>query len=144
MRLSWVREAPARWDEDKARILGATPGAFDTAALAAAGLLPGEWWRADEDGVTVGYGWMDVVWGDGQILLAVDPSRRGQGVGSFVLDRLEEEAARRGLHHVFNAVRPGHSDGDRVTGWLAKRGFGRVSGEAILRRPVAGADDAAG
>ena len=136
MGLSWIREAPARWSDDKARILAATSGAFDVDALAAATLLPGEWWRADDDGVTVGLGWMDVVWGDGQILLAVAPERRGEGIGSFILDRLIEQAAARGLTRVFNAVRPGHVDGERVTGWLGKRGFGRTANAAELSRPV--------
>lgn len=136
MRLSWIREAPARWDPDKARILGATPGAFDVESLASAALLPGEWWRADDDGQTVGLGWMDVVWGDGQVLLAVAPERRGQGIGSFILDRLTEEAASRGLTRVFNAVRAGHTDAERITGWLGKRGFGRTANATELSRPV--------
>lgn len=136
MRLSWFREAPAGWDQDKQRILGATPGAFDVAALATARVLPGEWWRVSDGDATVGYGWMDVVWGDGQILLAVDPARRGAGIGAFILDRLVEEAARRGLHKVYNDVRAGHADAERVVGWLGKRGFARGAAAGTLERPL--------
>ena len=66
MTLSWIAEHPATWDADKRRIVGgASPGIFDSryARIAEGSIVPGEWWRVDEDGHTVGYGWMDVNWG---------------------------------------------------------------------------------
>ena len=75
----------------------------------------------------LGYGWMDVVWGDAEVLLAVARDQRGRGVGSFVMEQLEREAFKRGLRYVTNVVRPTHPEKDRIVGWLEKRGF--ASGE---------------
>ena len=69
-------------------------GVFDL-SYADGAALPGDWWAArTPDGTVVGYGWLDATWGgDAEILLAVDPSAQQQGVGSFVIARLEDEAA---------------------------------------------------
>ena len=77
MTLRWIRETPAHWDANKARIVGgAPPGIFDTRykTCKIGELVPGEWWRVEDDAAVVGYGWLDVVWGDAEILLATDPS----------------------------------------------------------------------
>lgn len=126
MGLSWVRESPARWDSHKAHIVGAAAaGVFDTRlkALREGDLVPGEWWAVVDGGKTIGYGWMDVCWGDAEILLAVDPESRRRGIGSFILDRLHEEAHRRGLNYLTNIVRPTHPDGAKVAAWLEAHGF---------------------
>lgn len=136
MSLSWKHEPGARWDDDKQRILGGQPdGIFDLEAMSPQKLLPGQWWRVERDGQTVGYGWMDNVAGDAEILLATDPQAQHQGVGSFILEQLEREAAARGLNYLSNVVRPTHPDPDGITRWLKKRGFvGRDDGG--LQRPV--------
>ena len=135
--MRWVREQPAAWDSDKARIIGGTPvGAFDSRLTSSTDgdLLPGDWWRlVDDDGVVVAYGWMDTNWGDAEILLATDPARRGQGLGSTVLEHLEEEARRRGLNYLTNMVRPTHPDADEVRGWLGRRGFRQSDDGRMLR-----------
>jgi hypothetical protein len=71
----------------------------------------------------VGYGWLDDVWGDAEILLAVEEPARGTGAGAFALARLEDEAAARGLNYVVNVVRDTHPDRDAVTGWFLAHGF---------------------
>jgi GNAT superfamily N-acetyltransferase len=103
--------------------------------------VPGEWWSARDggpDGEVVGYGRLDIGWGgDAQILLAVDPSRQEEGIGSFVLARLEDEAAARGINYVYNTIRE-HEDRDLVHDWLVVRGFrGSVAGD--LRKRVGSA-----
>jgi len=126
MTLQWHKESTPRWDEAKQRIVaGAAPGTFDVRykTLEVGQLVPGTWWRVDDDGRTVGYGWLDVVWGDAEILLATDTELRGQGVGSFVLEHLEAEAHGLGLNRLYNIVRPTHPEGEKVTRWLTKRGF---------------------
>ena len=72
---SWHAEhRPTRLDEAKKAFFEAIPDG--TVDLRPAGdLLPGDWWRLEEEGKVVGYGWMDVTWGDAQILLAVAPDR---------------------------------------------------------------------
>ena len=53
----------------------------------------------------------------------LDPDCRATGIGSFILEHLEEEAAKRGLNHVHNTVRETHPDRDGVHDWLAIRGY---------------------
>jgi GNAT superfamily N-acetyltransferase len=139
--LTWHHEASPTWDADKQRVIGsAPPGALDL-SFADGAPLPGDWWAArTSDGVAVGYGWLDANWGgDAEILLAVDASSQQQGVGSFVIARLEDEAARRGLNYVYNTVRDTHPQRDDLHDWLAVRGYrGSQSGEgdATLRKRV--------
>lgn len=136
MALSFTHEDNPRWDEAKERILGGAPdGALDLTRLRQGSLAPGEWFRVEDDGVVVGYGWMDCTWGDAEILLAVDPARRGERIGAFVLERLAEEAASRGLNYLYNAVRPTHPEREGVTRWLESRGFA-PSGDGLLKRRV--------
>ena len=138
MSLSWVRESPALWDEGKKRIVGDAPaGIFALMGGRSGDVIPGDWWRVEEGGRTAGYGWMDTVWGDGEILLAVDPSARKRGVGAFILDRLDQEASVRGLNYLYNLVRPTHPDRSGITRWLVARGFAADSDGEVLRRRVA-------
>jgi len=143
MSLEWIRESGLPvWDADKKRIVaGAPAGVFDTryGQLAAGEQVPGEWWRVEEDGETVGYGWLEVVWGDAEILLAVAPDAQGKGVGTFVLEHLEREANERGLNYLTNVVRPTHPEAGKVTAWLQKRGFKASEDGRLLRGVVTGA-----
>ena len=101
MTLTWSKENSPRWDGDKQRIFG-------PAELSAVGLAeppPGEpvadeWWRVTDDGEVAGYGWLDTEWGDARITFLVAPGRRGHGVGAFILERLEDEAAARAYRGV--------------------------------------------
>jgi ribosomal protein S18 acetylase RimI-like enzyme len=168
MGLSWIRENPARWDGDKARIVGGTEmGIFDPRyrECTEGDLVPAEWWRVEEDvqgspqaravhpgGVravgaggprikqdrsrVVGYGWLDVSWGDAEVLIAIDPEHRGRGVGTFVLDRLEEEARQRGLNYLYNVVRGTHPRAAEVRAWLSKRRFAPSEDGRLLRAVI--------
>ena len=122
--LRWVHEHDPRWDADRDRIFSTVPaGVFRTDARQRDERLSSDWWRVERGGRVVGYGWLDDVWGDAEILLVVDAGERRSGVGAFVLQRLEDEAAARGLNYVLNVVRPTHPDRDRVTAWLEHHGF---------------------
>jgi GNAT superfamily N-acetyltransferase len=129
--LSWVREDSPVWDADKARVIGGAPeGAFVLT------FADGDWWSArTADGEVVGYGRLDTTWGgDAEILLAVAPSRQESGVGTFILGKLDEEAASRGLNYIHNRIRD-HAQRDLVHDWLVVRGFrGPVDGD--LRKRV--------
>jgi GNAT superfamily N-acetyltransferase len=111
MTLHWTKEDTPHWDADKQRLFGpdelAAVGFHEPAPGAA---IADEWWRVTDDhGIVVGYGWLDSEWGDAQISFLVDRARRGAGIGNFILDRLEDEAAERGLNYIYNVVRrPGH------------------------------------
>ena len=143
--LTWSHEPSPTWDADKQRVIGsAPPGALDL-SYADGAALPGDWWSArTSEGVMVGYGWLDATWGgDAEILLAVDAAAQQQGFGSFVIARLEDEAAKRGLNYVYNTVRDAHPQRDDLHDWLAVRGYrGSVGGQGdtTLRKRV-GADD---
>lgn len=136
MTLRWLEENPAYWDQDKARIIGGAPaGAFDARyqRCQPGALLPGTWWRAEDDGRPVGYGWLDVVWGDAEILLATEPEGQGRGVGTFVLEQLEAEARQRGLNYLYNVVRPAHPQRVEITAWLVRRGFHECQDGSLVR-----------
>jgi len=135
--MRWIHEPASTWNDDKDRIIGGAPsGAFDTRLTSSpqGQLLPGDWWRVEDDqGHVVGYGWMDVHWGDAEILLATDPSRQGEGIGTYILNQLEAEARHQGLNYLTNAVRPTHPQGDKVSAWLQKRGFQASEDGRLLR-----------
>ena len=136
MALEWILEQPAMWDADKARIVGAEDaGVFDRRfkSCRRGDLVPGTWWRAADGGQTIGYGWLDVVWGDAEISLATAPEVRGRGVGSFIMQNLEREARQRDLRYLYNSVRPTHPERERVTAWLKKRGFQGGEDGSLLR-----------
>lgn len=137
MAYQWIHESPPTWDSAKETLLGGTPaGSFDLGRPEAGNLLPGEWWRLEEDGAVTGYGWMDCTWGDAEILLAVAAGRQNRGAGSYILDRLEAEAAERGLNYLYNQVPPTHPDPAGITRWLERRRFRAAGGERLLRRQV--------
>lgn len=139
MGLSWIAEPSPRWDTGKRRIVGdAAPGIFDRRyrELEEGDVVPAMWWRAEEDGEVVGYGWLDVVWGDAEILLAVLPSARGRGIGSFILEKLEDEARKLGLGYLYNVVRPSHPEREEMSLWLRRRGFRSSEDGSLLRAAV--------
>jgi GNAT superfamily N-acetyltransferase len=141
--LTWTHEQRPVWDTDKQRIIGsAEPGIF-TVNYEPGASLPGDWWSVlDATSTVVGFGWMDVGWGEAEILLAVAPGARSHGVGSFVLDNLEHEAATRGLNYVYNTVAVTHPARDEVHDWLGVRGYRGGSEDTALRKLVGPADTA--
>ena len=135
-RLHWVKDDDPRWDADRERVFASTgPGVFPGIAREPGERLPSDWWRVEDDGRVVGYGWLDDVWGDAEILLAVEESARGTGAGAFTLARLEDEAAARGLNYVVNVVRDTHPDRDAVTAWFLAHGFSGTE-DGRLRKQV--------
>lgn len=138
MGLEWIQEKGLpTWDADKVRIVGGAPtGVFDTryGDLGEGETVPGQWWRVERDGAVVGYGWLELVWGDAEILLATAPDARGEGVGAFVLEHLEAEARARGLNYLTNIVRPTHPQREQVAAWLTKRGFKASEDGRLVKR----------
>ncbi|TQN42767.1 N-acetylglutamate synthase-like GNAT family acetyltransferase [Blastococcus colisei] len=122
--LRWVKDDDPRWDADRERVFATVPdGVFRAAARTPGERLSSDWWRVEDHGRVVGYGWLDDVWGDAEILLAVEEGARGTGAGAFALARLEEEASARGLNYVLNVVRDTHPDRAAVTEWFLAHGF---------------------
>ena len=137
--LQWVADPDPRWDDDRTRVFASVPpGVFPDQERTAGEQLTGDWWSVrSAGGEVLGYGWLDDVWGDAEVLLAVDRGARGTGAGSFCLARLEAEASARGLNYVVNVVRDAHPDRDAVTGWLLARGFSAAE-DGRLRKRVGG------
>ena len=131
-----VHNDDPRWDADRERIFASVPeGVFRTDARRPGGRLSSDWWRVERGSAVVGYGWLDDVWGDAEILLAVEEAARGTGAGAFALGRLEAEAAARGLNYVVNVVRSTHPNHDAVTAWFLAHGFS-PSEDGRLRKRV--------
>jgi N-acetylglutamate synthase-like GNAT family acetyltransferase len=123
-RLAWVKDDDPRWDADRERVFASVPdGVFRAEARTAGERLSSDWWRVEDGDRVIGYGWLDDVWGDAEILLAVEEGSRGTGAGAFALARLEKEAADRGLNYVLNVVRDTHPDREAVRDWLVAHGF---------------------
>ena len=140
--LQWIHETVAHWDADKARIVGGAPkGSLPEGidAHAEGDLLPDDWWRVEHQGRCVGYGRMDVTWGDAEILLVVEPEAQHRGVGSFILEHLESEAHARGLNYLYNQVQPNHPSQEEITGWLRNRSFSQTEDGKLARAIVANA-----
>jgi len=144
MTLHWAKEDDPRWDAAKQRLLRPDElAAVDLDPPGPGAPVADEWWQVTgDDGRIAGYGWLDSEWGDAQITFWVDPQRRGEGIGDFILGQLEAEAASRGLNYIYNVVPASHPDPDAITGWLARRGF--VPGTGDLRRQVRSAHPASG
>jgi N-acetylglutamate synthase-like GNAT family acetyltransferase len=132
----WVRENTALWDANKRRIVGGAPAVFAVSASAPGAVLPGDWWRVEDDGRVIGYGWMDYSWGDAEVLLAVEPTSQARGVGTFILDRLDEEAAARGLNYLYNVIPAQHPDQSGLKRWLLQRGFVGAKDGDLFKRTV--------
>jgi len=136
MSLSWIAETPPRWDAEKQRIVGGAPeGSLKIETFADGDSIPGDWWRVEQDGKAVGYGWMDTTWNGAEILLAVSPDAEGAGVGSFILDQLDAATAEKRLNYMFNVVQATHPQREAVTRWLEARGF-QGSDDGQLKRHV--------
>ena len=86
-------------------------------------------------GITINSAAVTVEWGDARITFVVAPGQRGHGVGAFILERLEDEAAARGLNYIYNVVPETHPDGPWIRNWLAGHGFHEAS-RGQLRRQV--------
>lgn len=136
MAFRWVHENPPLWDAGKARVIGAAPDGVFSLDRRDGAVLAGDWWRVEDDGEIIGYGQMDNNWGDAEVLLAVDPARQHTGVGTFILDRLEDEAIARGINYLYNVVPDSHPDRDGLTRWLQRRGFAASKEGRLLRRSV--------
>ena len=145
MTLAWTKENSPRWDADKQRVFGPD----ELAATGLPALRPGEsvadeWWRVTDGAEVAGYGWLDTEWGDARITFVVAPGRRGHGVGAFILERLEDEAAARGLNYIYNVVPETHPDGAWIRNWLALHGFREASRGQLRRQVAAGVTRRAG
>jgi N-acetylglutamate synthase-like GNAT family acetyltransferase len=135
--LTWIRESPPVWDPPKRRIVGGAPsGVFSLGPFRDGQVVPGDWWRVERDGQVVGYGWMDHSWGDAEILLAVEPDGQDSGVGTYILDRLEDEAGERGINYLYNVVPDRHPDREALERWLLRRGFVASQEGGLLKRAV--------
>ncbi|MFJ6131844.1 GNAT family N-acetyltransferase [Janibacter terrae] len=142
--LTWEHEARPVWDADKARIAASAPDGALVLDFADGAELPGDWFVARDGAEVVGLGVLDTTWGgDAEITLAVDAARQGQGVGSWVMEHLEQEARSRGINYVYNTVPDAHPQRDDVHDWLLVRGYRGNEGDASLRKRVGAVEEEA-
>ena len=135
--LTWEREDRPVWDAEKASIVASAPDGVLAFDFADGAELPGDWFLAKDGDTVVGIGYLDTTWGgDAEITLVVDGAHRGTGVGSFVMDRLEQEARARGINYVYNTVHDSHPNRDEVHDWLVVRGYWGNERDASLRKRV--------
>ena len=137
-RLRWVKDDDPRWDADRERVFATVPdGVFrPSCPAAAASGCPATGGGSEAGRRVVGYGWLDDVWGDAEILLAVEDGARGTGAGAFALARLEDGGGRartelRGQRGPRHPSRPRRSH--RAGSW--RRGFAGTD-DGRLRKQV--------
>jgi amino-acid N-acetyltransferase len=84
-----------------------------------------DFWVAEVDGAVVGCGALHVLWEDlGEIrTVAVDPKRRGQGIGHAIVDALIGAAREFGLQRIFVLT--------FETRFFAAHGFTEISGTPV-------------
>lgn len=134
---TWTHQERPRWDEDKQRIVGGAAAGTFALPHSPDAPVPGDWWTVgDAEGQVLGLGWLDMGWGEAEIQVAVDPDAQQNGVGSYVLDRLEQEAADRGLNYVYITVSRTHPRRDVVLDWLTARGYQGAADDPALRKRV--------
>lgn len=122
--MKWVHESTPVWDAQKSKIIGAAPeGSVPALPSVSGALLPGDWWHVEHNGQIVGYGWMDIVWGDGEVLLVVRSDMQGTGVGTFIIEQLAREANKQGLNYIYNRIHSAHPQRSTVARWLGERSF---------------------
>ena len=59
-----------------------------------------------------------------------------RSAGTFILDRLEDEAAERGINYLYNVVPEAHPDRVGLERWLQRRGFVASQEGGLLKRRV--------
>ena len=145
MTWQWVAEQEPLWDQDKAAALGdLAPALFGLGEPEIGRPLADAWWRVEDDaGAVLGYGRLDDSWGDAEILLLTAPAARRTGVGTFVLEHLEREAASRQLNYVYNVVPDGHPDPEPVRAFLTGHGFATTEVGELRKRVAEGAQPGA-
>lgn len=135
MDFRWIREQDPRWDEHKRAAFGAEGfGARAFGPPKPGDALGDQWWQVlDGDGAeerVVGFGRLDSMWGDAEILVGVLPEHRRRGLGGWILRQLEREASAEGLNYLYNRVDPAQPDAEGVSAWLAASGFAEgIEGE---------------
>ena len=135
MARAWTSETPPRWDAAKVDAFApAGPEQHGLGRPGAGDVLGDAWWRAEDDGEVLGFGRLDDSWGDAEVLVVVSPAHRRSGVGAWIMDRLEQEAATRSLNYVYNVVPVAHPEADAVRRWLLDRGFTETSDGELRRR----------
>ncbi|MFC5138101.1 GNAT family N-acetyltransferase [Actinomycetospora rhizophila] len=141
MTWQWIAEQDPRWDQDKAAALGDLPPTLFGLGHPEVGRPLGDaWWRVEDGGGSpIGYGRLDDTWGDAEILIIAAPAARGSGVGVFVLENLEREAAARQLNYVYNVVPTRHPYGESVRSWLTSRGFTATEVGELRKKVASGA-----
>ncbi|MDD7919231.1 GNAT family N-acetyltransferase [Actinomycetospora callitridis] len=141
MTWQWIAEQEPRWDQGKAAALGDLPPTLFGLGYPEVGQHLGDtWWRVEDDaGAALGYGRLDDTWGDAEILIVAAPGARGTGVGTFVLENLEREAASRQLNYVYNVVPTRHPDGETVREWLGAHGFTATEVGELRKKVASGA-----
>jgi ribosomal protein S18 acetylase RimI-like enzyme len=121
--MDWIQEQPALWDETKQNILGANKGAFDIEHTQVGGELDGVWFKLIDNNEIIGYGWIDLAYGNPEISIAVDSHKRFSGYGNTILRNLEEKALALGFSEVECIVRRKNADAINAIKWFHRNGF---------------------
>ncbi|GAA0337262.1 hypothetical protein GCM10008967_29430 [Bacillus carboniphilus] len=103
-----IKEEHSIWDTEKEIIFAeVADGTFDNLNNLELGLqLNQEWWKLiDENEKVLGFGWVNYENDDFEISLVVDTNHQGEGLGSFIIEKLEAIALEKGFNKIVAIVK---------------------------------------
>lgn len=121
------------WSGDIKEILLPHSLSFGLNAISDNAPLLNEWWEyRDEQGISLGFGWIDFDLNEngqteGEISLCVNSGNHGQKIGSTLLAFLEEEVSRRGTSVTSVVVKQCNPEHDAVVNWFRGKNYEIVS-----------------
>jgi GNAT superfamily N-acetyltransferase len=121
-----IKEEHSVWDTEKEIIFAeVSDGTFDNLNnLELGSQLNQEWWKLIDDNERVlGFGWINYENGDFEISLVVDTNHQGEGLGSFIIEKLEAIALEKGFNEVVAIVKKTNPNSEEMIDWLYKKSY---------------------
>lgn len=123
--MQFIQDTEAKWNDEKKVIFDEVEsGTFDFYEVALNAPLPFEWWKIiDDNGITMGFGWINFEENDFEISFVVKNEFRKNSVGSIIVKELEELAIQRGVSHVLAIVKSSNPNSSKMIKWLYERDY---------------------
>lgn len=120
-----IKEENSMWDSEKKAIFeNIETGTFDLNEFKLGNRLGNEWWRiVNEDDDVLGFGWINYEDQDFEVSIAINSHSRGEGLGSFVLDKFEQIAKEKKYEQIVAIVKKTNPNSSMMIEWLYKKNY---------------------
>lgn len=119
----WIKEEEPVWDSDKEDIIDCAPQGSFNMGPKSNGTISGDWWKLVENKRVIGYGWISMISGDAELLIAVRKSEQHKGYGNIILENLEMEASKLKHNKVVAIIQSENINAVNIIYWLDRKGF---------------------